>query len=644
MKQKISIFILTFFCISLLSFSAFASSNRVALVIGNSAYKSAPLVNPANDAKDMAIVLKRLGFDVIKRMDADKRQMKTAINKFYKGLRKSEIGLFYFAGHGMQINNANYLIPVNANIESESDVEFESIHAGRILGKMRDADNQLNIVILDACRDNPFKRSFRTGSKGLAQMDAPKGSIIVYATSPGSLAEDGKGRNGTYTGNLLENIERSDLTVQQVFNETGRGVMAETDDRQIPWMSSTPVAEFYLAGGSVIVTKPQAADTGSLKVKSTPEGAQIYLNGKSQGTAPKTFSNLSPGTYKVKAALFGYNAEEKRIRVNSGRAAILTFYLDPVASVGRLYVNTDPSGATVKVLNITPKFYQGMKLDAGTYKIKVLKKGYISKTELIDIAAGKTVDLYMELEKEKIKLSGKNFSNSLGMEFVYIKPCTFMMGSPSDESGGFDDEKLHKVTLTRGFYMQTTEVTQGQWKAVMGNNPSRFKKGNDYPVEKVSWNDVQEFIRKLNQKEGGNKYRLPTEAEWEYACRAGSTTPFSFGRCLSTDQANYNGHYPLSGCSKGKYREKTVSVANFLPNDWGLYDMHGNVWEWCQDWYENYSSGSVTDPKGPSSGARRVGRGGSWDDGARLCRSANRADGSPGNRDDGLGFRLSRTF
>lgn len=646
MKQKISISILTFFCIWLLSFSAFASSNRVALVIGNSAYKSAPLVNPANDAKDMAIVLKRLGFDVIKRIDADKRQMKTAINKFYKGLRKSEIGLFYFAGHGMQINNANYLIPVNANIESESDVEFESIHAGRILGKMRDADNQLNIVILDACRDNPFKRSFRTGSKGLAQMDAPKGSIIVYATSPSSLAEDGKGRNGTYTGNLLENIERSDLTVQQVFNETGRGVMAETNDRQIPWMSSTPVAEFYLAGGSVIVTKPKAADTGSLKVKSTPQGAQIYLNGKSRGTAPKTFSNLSPGTYKVKAALFGYNAEEKRIRVNSGRAAILTFYLDPAASVGRLYVNTDPSGATVKVLNISPKFYQGMKLDAGTYRIKVQKKGYISKTELVNIVAGKAVDLYMELEKEKIKLSGKNFTNSLGMEFVYIEPGTFMMGSPSNESNRDSDENQHKVTLTKGFYMQTTEVTQEQWKLVMGTQPWSGKDfvrdADNNPAVYVSWNDAQEFIKKLNSKEGGGKYRLPTEAEWEYTCRAGSTTRFCFGN--SDSQLGDYAWYEKNAWDAGDKYAHRVGVKK--PNAWGLYDMHGNVWEWCQDWYGNYSSGSVTDPKGPSSVSYRVLRGGGWYIIARGCRSANRFSESPGGRgrSRGLGFRLSRTF
>ncbi len=250
MKQKISIFILTFFCISAVSFSAFASSNRVALIIGNSAYKSSPLANPANDAEDMTAALKRLGFDVIKEVNADQRQMEDAIDKFYNCLRKSEIGLFYYAGHGMQIDNANYLIPVRANIKSESDVKFESVHAGRVLGKMRDVGNRLNIVILDACRDNPFKRSFRTESKGLARMNAPKGSILIYATSPGSLAEDGKGRNGTYTRNLLENIERSDLTVQQVFNETGRGVMADTGDKQVPWMSSTPVAEFYLAGGS----------------------------------------------------------------------------------------------------------------------------------------------------------------------------------------------------------------------------------------------------------------------------------------------------------------------------------------------------------------------------------------------------------
>jgi len=237
----------------------------------------------------------------------------------------------------------------------------------------------------------------------------------------------------------------------------------------------------------------------------------------------------------------------------------------------------------------------------------------------------------------------------LGMKFVYIQPGTFMMGSPPDEPGRYDDEILHKVTLTKGFYMQTTQVTQKQWKAIMENNPSEFKGGifkgnrNNCPVENISWYDVQEFIKRLNRKEETDKYRLPTEAEWEYACRAGTTTPFYFGRCLLTDQVNYDGKYPLEGCPKGQYRRKTVPVGSFAPNAWGLYDMHGNVWEWCQDWYEEYPSVAVTDPTGPSMGRwHRVIRGGGWNRHAKYCRSASRIISPSDNRAGNLGFRLVR--
>jgi len=283
------------------------------------------------------------------------------------------------------------------------------------------------------------------------------------------------------------------------------------------------------------------------------------------------------------------------------------------------------------------KYGQSMKSAAWKSLIAKCPAGWAD-----DVEEGDCDDLLLKINNSGVKIKTR-FTNSLGMEFVCIKPGTFMMGSPSGESGRDSDEKQHKVNLTRGFYIQTTEVTQGQWESVMGNNPSEFKKGDNYPVENVSWSDAQRFIRKLNQKEGIDKYRLPTEAEWEYACRAGTTTPFSFGRCLSIDQANYNGKYPLGGCSKGKYRKKIVSVASFSPNAWGLYDMHGNVWEWCQDWYDDYPSGSVTDPNGPSSGSSRVYRGGSWINNARNCRSANRCFNSQGYRYGNLGFRLSRT-
>ncbi len=233
-----------------------------------------------------------------------------------------------------------------------------------------------------------------------------------------------------------------------------------------------------------------------------------------------------------------------------------------------------------------------------------------------------------------------DYSNSLGMTFKLIPAGTFMMGSPEDEPGRWDDETRHQVTLTKSFYMQTTEVTQGQWKAVMGSNPSYFPNcGDNCPVETVSWDDVQGFITALNGR-GEGTYRLPTEAEWEYAARAGTSTPFYFGQCLSTNQGNYDGNYPLSGCSEGEYRAKTIPAASLQANGWGLYDMYGNVWEWVQDWYGAYPTGSVTDPAGPNIGSDRVHRGGSWYSFARFCRSAYRYRYSPDNRFSYLGLRL----
>ena len=253
---------------------------------------------------------------------------------------------------------------------------------------------------------------------------------------------------------------------------------------------------------------------------------------------------------------------------------------------------------------------------------------------------------------------GKKITNTLGMEFVYIEPGTFTMGSPPDEPKRDDDERQHQVTLTRGYNLQATEVTVGQWRKFVratgykseaetkGDNRTWFDPGfaqdDRSPVTRVSWNDAQAFIEWLSREEG-KTYRLPTEAEWEYACRAGTKTPFSFGKCLSTDEANYYGDYPLDVCSKGQYRRKAIAVGSFSANAWGLHDMHGNVWEWCQDWYGHYPAGPVTDPKGPSSGANRVVRGGGWYDDAGNCRSASRGRVDPGSRDGGVGFRLAGT-
>ena len=218
---------------------------RIALVIGNAAYKVAPLINPVNDSLDMALSLEQLGFEVIHKKNENQRSMESAIYAFSKRLRKGGVGLFYYAGHGVQINGRNYLIPIDANINTEFDVKYEAVDAGRVLDGMNDAGNGLNIVLLDACRDNPFARSFRSSSRGLARMDAPTGTFIAYATAPGSIAADGQGRNGIFTKHLLKNIMTPGLDLERVLKRTRVSVMQETNSKQVPWQSSSLTGDFY---------------------------------------------------------------------------------------------------------------------------------------------------------------------------------------------------------------------------------------------------------------------------------------------------------------------------------------------------------------------------------------------------------------
>jgi formylglycine-generating enzyme required for sulfatase activity len=227
---------------------------------------------------------------------------------------------------------------------------------------------------------------------------------------------------------------------------------------------------------------------------------------------------------------------------------------------------------------------------------------------------------------------------NIGMRFAWIPPGTFLMGSPPNEESRSDDETQHRVTLSSGFHLGIHPVSQAQWQAVMGNNPSHFQ-GADRPVEQVSWDDCQDFCARLNQATG-QRFRLPTEAEWEYACRAGTTTPFSFGATISTEQANYDGNYTYGKGKRGTYRQQTTPVGSFPANAWGLFDMHGNVWEWCHDWYGPYAAGDINYPQGINNGDARVLRGGSWYGIPSWCRSANRYRRAPGYRLYRIGCRL----
>jgi len=240
----------------------------------------------------------------------------------------------------------------------------------------------------------------------------------------------------------------------------------------------------------------------------------------------------------------------------------------------------------------------------------------------------------------------KVYKNSLGMEFILIPAGTFIMGSPLNEPYRDKREIQHKVSISNPFYIQTTEVTLAQWRALMGKKLFGRRKGpGNMPVLKVSWHDCMDFIRKLNALSEWS-YRLPTEAEWEYACRAGSSTAYSWGNTINCRKALYgNNSLKSTECldyvkSKGLAIDQPAPVKSYTPNSWGLYDMHGNVWEWCQDWYGDYTISAKINPLGPDSGNMRVRRGGSWFKYGYSCRSANRNYGHPGSRYKTTGFRL----
>ncbi len=495
--------------IGLAAFEAKAEK-RVALVIGNSDYGNAIgfLKNPANDARLMAKSLRAVGFDVIERIDANEKKIKRAIRAFGKKLRSAGedgVGLFYYAGHGVQVGGENYLIPIGAEIESEGDVEIEAVSANGVLAQMEYAGTRVNIVILDACRNTPVARGFRSASRGLARMRAPRGSYIAYATAPGDVTADGTGANSPFTTALAKAVTTKGIPLEQAFKQVRRDVQAATNMKQTPWTSSSLTGDFYFAG------PPQASTQTAAPV--TDKALELsFWKSIQDSTNPKSFE-----------------------------AYLATYPDGQFAALSR-----------VKIEELTPRPAQPA---VGTYLTP-----------------------------------GKTFKDCADCpEMVVIPSGSFRMGDLAGD--GYSREKpVHRVTIPRPFAVGKYEVTQAEWRAVMGSNPSRFK-GDRNPVEMVSWDDAKDFVRKLSAKTG-KTYRLLSEAEWEYAARAGTQSKYLCGNgdgCLSGvawyPSNSGNGTHPVG--SKGG-------------NAFGLHDMHGNVWEWVEDCRHKSYAGAPTDGRHPS--------------------------------------------
>ena len=617
--------------LSLASAGIAHSAPRVALVVGNGGYDPRNITrldNPVNDARLMEATLKSVGFEVVLATDAGQDEMKGAIKAFGRRLREAgrdAVGLFYYAGHGVEAGGNNYLIPLGAEVESATDLQTDTVPAQWVLSRMEDAGNRLNLVILDACRNNPYAGRVRGGGRGLVRMDAPSGSLIAYSAAPGKEADDGEGENSPYTLALAGALVEPGLKVEDVFKRVRARVEEETGRKarkQTPWEHSSLKGDFYFVPPEVDDDDPGPGPGGG-----------------------------RPGVDEAKNA---YETAEREHTIAAYQAVVAHF----------------------------PGFYATL----AQAKVKELEAAAEAERKRRAEAERKRK---AEAERKRKAEEARRFAE-LVPAMVRIPGGCFQMGSPESEAGRDDDERRHEVCVedfsigkhevTRkafrrfvestghqteaelnaggvdGCYSRVEKDNEAKWEWTAGRSwrspgfeQPEYEYGENYPVVCVSFNDAQKYLQWLSNKTG-REFRLPTEAEWEYAARAGTETSRHWGDDLSDACAYANVADRTKGGSSGRSSFSSshectdgyffpAPVGRYRENGFGLHDMMGNVWEWtCSEYDRDYGEAETVCATG--SDGRRVLRGGSWSDTPWRVRSAYRYGYDPDSRDANLGFRL----
>jgi formylglycine-generating enzyme required for sulfatase activity len=468
------------------------SAPRVALIIGNARYPEAgtPLPTTISDARALADELRRSDFEVDLKEDVGKEDMQRAIDAFTSKIRSGSAALFYFSGLCIQVARQNFLLPVNAQVSSEADVQRDGISLDAILSEMKRHGARVKIVIIDGSRRNPLERNFRPSAAGLAALDLPDGTLAMYSAATGKVVPDGTGENSLFITELIKELRVPNLTAEEVFNLTRIGVSHATNNEQIPWVASSLVEEFSF--------------------------------GPTQPIAPTSSQTAAPSSPTSSPVSAGYHPGD---------------------------------------------FFRDCK-ECG--------------------------------------------------EMVVVPPGTFEMGSGADM-----ESPIHRVTIAKPFAIGRYEVTFQEWDFCVAAGGCKYSPSDqswgrgDRPVINLSWLDAKEFVKWLSQKTG-QSYRLPSEAEWEYAARAGTSTPYWWGREIGTRQAN------CRECGGGG--AQTSPVGSFKSNAFGLFDTAGNVAEWVEDcWNDNYRNAPRDGSAWTTGQCQLRGlRGGSFDSQAKYLRSQAR--------------------
>lgn len=595
-----------FFTFVTVAFSLAQNQTKVALVIGNGSYRSSTVTtlnNPPNDARDVSVRLRSIGFDVTTVINGTREEMSVAIGQFGRDLQRGDIGLFYFAGHGVQVDGTNYLIPVDAELDSVSVVPFRAIRADEILAYMEDGATDLNLFFLDACRDNPLPRMSRSLSRGLAvARRRPAETLIVYATAAGTTADDGNGRNSPFTSAFLDHVSTPGQDVYELFQNVSRDVRQATEGTQRPELFGNVTNDYNLVDSTIA------------NIESEHDASRL------PATALPAVSSSTP-----RRPVFQVEAVFGSIRIS-------------VATTGSVYIDGTlvgelEAGRTATVTEV----------ETGIRSVAVRYADGRRQEESVRVDESRTVEVDFDyVERPTVSPS---------IETVLVTGEPFLMGS---NDGNSNEEPVHFVVVD-DFHIAKTETTFDQYQEyvldTMGRLPDDegWGRGNR-PVMNVSWYDAVRYCNWLSDQDGltpayiidgenvdwlnsANGWRVPTEAEWEYAARGGadgSQTKFAGG-----DDLDPVGWYTNN--SHGR----TEPVAQKQANELGIYDMSGNVQEWCWDRYGSYSENSEKNPTGPESGRYRTMRGGDFADTSRRTVTYRLRD-EPDERSSRTGFRIAR--
>jgi formylglycine-generating enzyme required for sulfatase activity len=608
-----------------------------ALIIGVSDYTAGwpDLESIPGEMKKLETALKGKGFSVTKIINPDSRGLKRGFEDFIEkyGYDTNNRLLFFYAGHGYtrDNNNKGYLVPTDAPSPERNERGFlrKAVRMSKVMAWARDIEAKHALFLFDSCFSGTvFKaRDLPKAPPAIREMTTRPVRQFITAGSAGETVP----AKSTFTPAFIDAITHGegDLNKDGYVSGMELGLHLQQEvplhTRQTPQFGK--ITDYELSRGDFIFLAGGLPDTGSVTDVNV-QGGRAGSSASQETVFWQSIQGMNdPDAYKAYLrkypnGLFADVARLKIKKLSKPKAHPLT-------------ITTIPRNAKIRILNIGPRYRAGMLLKPGSYHIEVSASGYKKQRRWVElIPGGLTVPVSLKKVvvipfKAQVPSAGTERSFD-GIKFVWVPGGSFKMGS---NSGGGDEKPVHQVKLS-GFWLGKYEVTQGQWRKIMGNNPSSFSScGSDCPVEKVSWKDSQQFIGKLNRR-GGGKYRLPSEAQWEYACRSGGRSEKYAGGSDAGSVAWY-----LDNSGRKTHRAGTKNA-----NGLGLHDMSGNVWEWVRDIYakDAYSSHTHRNPIYESSGSIRVLRGGSWGYVARDTRCARRDFDVPGFRYSRLGLRLAR--